>query len=169
MKYRRLNNKELKELEKEFVQFLATNHITAKDWLKLKENAPDKVAKLISIFSEIVFDKTLKKLEYLEFKTPYDIKTFHCQKDKITLMGLSVNENAGIDFTKNHRLETMRQIMKNPNTNFQIYTAEKPYKVNREKELYEMIQSGCLIAKNGALFETLQALKSPSDQELLKP
>ena len=48
MKYRRLSNAELQELEKDFVKFLATNHITATDWVKLKENNPIKVEKLIT-------------------------------------------------------------------------------------------------------------------------
>ena len=41
-----------------------------------------------------------------------------------------------------------------------IYTAEKAYNGNREKELFQMMESGCLISKDGHLFKTLATLKS---------
>ena len=90
MKYKRLTNDELAELETEFVRFLATYQINGQEWAKMKENEPQKVEELIEVFSDVVYEKTLTNIEYLEFKTPNDIKTFHCQKDKIVMMGLMV-------------------------------------------------------------------------------
>jgi len=160
MKYRRLSNDELKELEKDFVKFLAANHITADDWVKLKENDQDKVEELIGMYSDIVYDKALTKLEYLEFKTPHDIKTFHCQADKMVLMGIAVSPDAGVDFTKDLSPQDMIKILKESSSEIQIYTAEKGYNDNREKELFQMMESGCLISKDGYLFKTLDQLKS---------
>ncbi len=160
MKYRRLHNEELKELEKDFVKFLAANHITADDWVKLKKNDPDKVEELIGMYSDIVYDKALTKLEYLEFKTPHDIKTFHCQADKMVLIGIAVSPNAGVDFTKDLSSQDMMKILKESSQEIQIYTAEKDYNDNREKELFQMMESGCLISKDGYLFKTLVQLKS---------
>ncbi len=160
MKYRRLHNEELKELEKDFVKFLAANHITADDWVKLKKNDLDKVEELIGMYSDIVYDKALTKLEYLEFKTPHDIKTFHCQADKMVLMGIAVSPNAGVDFTQDLTSQDMMKILKESSQEIQIYTAEKDYNDNREKELFQMMESGCLISKDGYLFKTLVQLKS---------
>ena len=159
MQYRRLSNEELRDLEKEFTRFLAVNHVTADDWVRLKEKEMDKAEELISIFSDIIFNKTLKKLEYLEFKTPYDIKTFHCDKEKIVLMGIAVDKNAGIDFTKNESPEQMMKILKESGKNIQIYTAEKKYSDSREKELFQMLENGCLISRDGHLYKTLHQLK----------
>ena len=160
MKYRRLQNEELKELEKDFVKFLAANHVTADDWVKLKKNDQDKVEELIGLYSDIVYDKALTKLEYLEFKTPNDIKTFHCQADKMVLMGIAVSPTAGVDFTKDLSAQNMMEILKKNSQEIQIYTAEKAYNYNREKELFQMMESGCLISKDGYLFKTLLQLKS---------
>ncbi len=160
MKYRRLRNEELKELEQDFVKFLASNHVTADDWVKLKKNDPDKVEDLISIYSDIVFDKVIGNLEYLEFKTPHDIKTFHCQPDKMVLMGIAISKSAGVDFTKDLTAKDMMAILKKSSQEIQIYTAEKNYNDNREKELFQMMESGCLISKDGYLFKTLEQLKS---------
>ena len=42
MKYRRLNESELKDLEQDFIRFLASNQITASDWEKLKGEETEK-------------------------------------------------------------------------------------------------------------------------------
>ena len=160
MKYRRLSNAELQELEKDFVKFLAATHVTADDWVKLKENDPLKVEELIEIYSDIVYDKTLKNLEYLEFKTPHDIKTFHCQAEKMVLMGIAVPANAGVDFTQDISSQEIMEKLKQAGQDLQIYTAEKAYNGDREKELFQMMESGCLISKDGYLFKTLSTLKS---------
>ena len=160
MKYRRLSNAELQELEKDFVKFLAANHITADDWVKLKKNDLTKVEDLIQIYSDIVFDKTLGNLEYLEFKTKYDIKTFHCQAEKMVLMGIAVAPNSGVDFTQDLDAQKIMEQIKASGQDLQIYTAEKAYNGNREKELFQMMESGCLISKDGYLLKTLATLKS---------
>ena len=160
MKYRRLSKEELQELESDFVRFLAANHVTADDWVKLKEERPERVEELIGIYSDLVYEKILAKLEYLEYKTPHDIKTFHCQSDKIVLMGIAVKPESGIDFTQNLTSQEMMDALKKSGQDLQIYTAEKGYNGSREGELFQMLESGCLISKDGHLFKSLSALKS---------
>lgn len=165
MTYRRLDKAELEALEKDFARFLATHQITADDWVKLKKEQYDRVEELIEIYSDIVFDKTLKELNYLEYKSAYDIKTFHCAKDKIILMGIAVPKDAGIDFTNDKTPQEMMAILKDSGKNIQIYTAEKSYNGNREKELFQMLESGCLISRDGYLYKTLHQLKTGSDKD----
>ena len=160
MKYRRLSNEELKELESDFVKFLAATHVTADDWVKLKKNDLEKVEELIGIYSDIFFDKVIGGLEYLEFKTPFDIKTFHCQADKMVMMGIAVSPEAGVDFTKDLTAQDMMNILKGANQEISIYTAEKGYNADRGQELFQMLESGCLISKDGYLFKNLSMLKS---------
>lgn len=158
MKYRRLSSDELKELEPQFIRFLASNSITADDWVTLKTANIEKANGLIDIFSDIVFEQTLEKIEYLEYKTPKDIKLFHCLEDKILMMGMMVDEQTTIDFTQNKTPQEMMDILHKAEADLKIYSAEKPYKPNRKAELFKMMENGCLIA-NGMLFKTLEDLK----------
>ncbi|MEL7221363.1 MAG: DUF6495 family protein, partial [Bacteroidota bacterium] len=82
MKFRRLTLEELNELEQDFVQFLVANTVTGPDWERIKTEQPDKAESLIELFSDIVFEKIIKGVRYLEFKTMDDIKTFQCLEDK---------------------------------------------------------------------------------------
>lgn len=157
MKYRRLDKEELTEMEAEFVRFLATRSIPGPDWEKMKTEKPEQVEALLDEFSDLVFEKILTNVEFLEFKSSDDLKTFRCGKDKIELIGLTVEGQMNIDFTA---IETPREIvdkMKSSGAKLQMYRAEKPYRGNREKELFAMMEAGCLISKGG-LFNTMDEL-----------
>ncbi|MEM6964252.1 MAG: DUF6495 family protein [Bacteroidota bacterium] len=159
MKFRRLTNDELAELEKEFTRFLASNTVTADDWEKLKKEDQQKAEGLINIFSDIVFEKTIEKLEYLQMKTPKDLKIFHCRKEDIELMGLRVEGQTTLDFTQNTTPEAMMQMLQLSGAKLQLYNAQKKYKNgDRAQELFEMMQSGCLIS-DGKMYTTLKNLQ----------
>ncbi|MEZ4986355.1 MAG: DUF6495 family protein [Saprospiraceae bacterium] len=160
MRFRRLTMEELQEMEKEFVQFLVSNTITGEDWVKIKTETPEKADELIDLFSDIVFDKITQDIQYLEFKTPDDIKAFHCLEDKIILNGLR------IDGTPPHGLdaslpfpEIMKELEK-AGINIQIYTAEKAYRPDRAAELFRMLEGGARISRDGYFFHLVEGYKS---------
>ena len=165
MKYRRLELAELEVLEKEFIQFLAANHITAEDWVKMKEEDLEQTNGLLDIFSDIVFDKSLDKLEYLEFISPMDIKTFFCDKEQIYLLGLKYQAGKSINFLEMNLGNDLIDLIKDPSTSLEIYSAEKSYQGDRKQELFKMIENGCLISKEGTLYKTLDKWKVAKKEE----
>lgn len=159
MKYRRLSNEELQQLEENFIRFLAAQTVTSQDWLKIKEHEPTRAEKLIEQFSDVVIEKTLHNVEYLEYKEKQDIKTFHCDKDKIVMLGLIAEGKTDLDFRENNNPKAMMQRMKDDGANLKIYTAEKGYKDgDRLNEIFKMLENGCLISRDGAMFKTLKSL-----------
>jgi hypothetical protein len=157
MKYRRLNTEELAEVEKEFVNFLVSNTVTGADWVKIKAETPERAEKLIDLFSDIVFEKVLKKVEYLEYKSRQDIKIFHCLPDKMKLLGILIDGETGLDFSQEMSPAQMSALLNNSAAQLKLYSAEKTYAKERETELFEMMESGCLISR-GELFNTLEKL-----------
>ncbi len=164
MKYRRLAAEELQELEAEFIQFLASNTITGPDWEKLKRDKPERAEELIELFSDIVFEKVLEKVEYLEMSTRQDIRTFHCEQGIIRMNGIRVEGETNLDFTKTTDPQSMIAEAKESGATLQVYTGEKGYTPGRSEELFRMMQQGALISRDGHLFKTLEALKSTSAQ-----
>lgn len=156
MKYRRLTNEELAELETEFVRFLATNSIPAEDWVKMKKHEPKKVNELIDTFSDMVFENILKRVDYLEHRSPKELRLFKCDATKIYLTGLRIEGISTIDFTENLPAETMINRFKEESSNaiLKLYRAEKSYKKERTVELFDMMEKGALIS-NGTLYNTL--------------
>jgi hypothetical protein len=90
VKYRRLRKDELEELEGEFIKFLASNTVTADDWVKTKAETPEKAEDLLDVFSDIVFEKILEKVEYLEHKRPKDFRVC-ISREKPLLISLKMN------------------------------------------------------------------------------
>lgn len=156
MKFRRLTIEELQGLEQEFVQFLAANTVTGDDWKKIKEKEIKKANDLIDVFSDLVFEKIIKDIKYLEFKTTNDVKTFHCKDKEIILLGLQNKKDLTVDLSDKTQLNTAINSSDIP---LQVYSAKKHYSPSREQELFKMLQNGASISKKGDLFKALKKLQ----------
>jgi hypothetical protein len=148
-KYRLLSLDELKEMEKEFVDFLVVNSITPEDWEKLKME--EKANSIIEQFSDVVFETIMRKVQYLEHRKEKNMMTYHCLSNKLILVGMEADANSDVNFTDSHYLQTA---FMNPPASLRIYTSEKEYSKERELELFDMVQNGCTIS-DGKLFKNL--------------
>ena len=155
MRFRKLTLDELKELHEEFIQFLSSNTITGDDWGKIKEDDYDKTDKLIDIFSDIVLEKSLVNIRFLEKREPKNLLLFHCKEKEIDLVGLSVSEGSSIDFTNSEHLEALSKSEISVKIN--TFKTSKAYSENREDEVYKMLNDGCLITDE-KLFKALFTL-----------
>jgi hypothetical protein len=160
MKYRRLSLEELSELESEFVHFLATQSITGKDWEALKKDDPLKAESLLEVFSDLVFDRILKKVSLLEMRTKDQIRLFKFYEDHVLMLGLHTKEGSTIDFREvNTELNLSESIHK-----VQLMRAEKKYRKEKAEEIFALLDSGCLIQRDETLFNTLFELLKKESQ-----
>lgn len=136
MKYRYLTDEELKELEQEFKHFLISNAIYTEEWEKLNATKDSKVDELIGMFSDIVMEKALKNISFLEHVSASTINVFHCKEDQMELIGISSN-NTNLDFTK-HVLTDFKN-------DLNIFKTSKAYHKMREEEVFDLLNSGCSI------------------------
>ncbi len=151
MKYRRLTKEELVELEKEFVEFLVVNGIVADDWGKLKQNEPDKAEQIIEQFSDVIFEGTLRKIQFVDIVSKSKLYTFQCLPDKIILRGLEAKEGSNLDFLDDGKVQ---ELLANSSADIQLVKSEKNYHPNREEELFGMLQRGALIS-DGKWFKAI--------------
>ncbi len=159
VKYRRLKMDELEELESEFVRFLASNSVTAEDWISLKSQEPQKAEDLIDLFSDLVFDKILSTVEYMEHKLKSVIRVYRFQDEKITMVGMMVEDNPELDFTANDSPETMMIQLQQSGGNVKTFSGEKRYKFEKEKEIFLLMEEGALISKDPLLYNTIKSLQ----------
>jgi len=156
MKYRCLYDEELKELEEDFKHFLITNAIYDDDWVKLNKENPNKAQELVEMFSDVVFDKVLKGLQFLEHITPDSINAFFCSEKEIVLIGIT-SKDQSVDFTKD-TLERFKN-------NLDIFKTIKPYYKEREREVFDLIESGCSIISEER-FKKLELAYTYSTQQV---
>lgn len=150
-KYRVLSIVELEEMEKEFIDYLILNGITASDWEKIKKSEPKNAEEIIELFSDVVFETIMRKTHFLQKREEKEIKVLQCLNDKFVLVGLNASKIDRADLTNPDYLE---QAMHFPPSGLEVFTTEIKYKKLRELEIFEMTEQGYSIS-NGDLFKTI--------------
>ncbi|MFT4736239.1 MAG: hypothetical protein ACI92W_000344 [Paraglaciecola sp.] len=153
LKYRRLTQEELQEMEKEFIDFLVINGISSDEWLVLKEQNNEKVEKIIDLFSEAVLETVYRKVSYLEHVSAREVLVFHASSASIQLVGLSAKKEH-IDFTTLSRSRWQNKDFVN---SVQVLFSQKEYVKQREVELFELVENGAQVT-DGNLFKQLSLL-----------
>jgi Family of unknown function (DUF6495) len=142
MKYKRLTSEELNALEKEFIHFLAAAQITGGDWEKMKKNEIEKAEDLLDVFSDMVYEKVLGKIHYLEFIEKNTFTVFNCELDKIQLIVIKVKENSTLDLSDENVFANWNE---EHTAAIRIAKSEKKYSETKELEVFQLLQTGCLI------------------------
>ncbi len=144
MKYRILSDIELKELEKEFIQFLVANGIDDAEWKKINNTNSDRAIELVELFSDVVFEKAFIKVQFLEHLEPASIKVFMFTSDKIYLIGID-SAHPEIDFRDKDVMTALATNFLEYKDKLHIYKTNKPIAENREAEIFKMLKDGCLV------------------------
>ncbi len=156
-KFKRLSNDELQAFEPEFINFLSSIQITGLDWEKMKKNELEKAEELIMVFSDVVYEKVLSKIKFLEYRDEKTLNIFNCLDDKIRLVGLRVKENSPLDLTSP---DVFTQWTLNNAGAVNVIKTEKVYIQERGIEVFELLQNGCLITDE-KLFNLLMGITTP--------
>ena len=153
MKYRRVTLEELKPLENEFIDFLVINGIAATDWEYLLTHDIENSNKILDAFGEVVLEDIMRKTRFLEFRSVGELITFNCTSDLIYMAGIRFDdyEKQRIDFNND---QSIKRLLNNPCDGIMVLTDYKKYTSNREKEIFDMIEEGCLIS-DGKLFKAI--------------
>ncbi len=148
MKYTRLTEEQFTELKDEFINFLATQSITAEEWNTIKEDQPDVAEEELDVFSDLVWEGVLANVKYLENISEQHMHLFHCEEKEMSLISVKVL-NPDIDLRTKEGFGWFR---KNWQSDFVEYlTASKAYSDDRNRDKFELIQQGAVITK-GSLY-----------------
>ncbi len=149
MKYARLTQQQLEELHPEFINFLATQSITADEWATIKEEKPQVAEEEIDVFSDLVWEGVLSKVEYLENISELHMHLFHLTEKEMKLFSVKVM-NPKIDLRTE---EGFGWFKRNFQSDFVEYlAASKAYSDDRNKDKFDLIQQGAAITK-GELYQ----------------
>ena len=158
VKYRRLSDEELKELEPEFKQFLITNAIYDEEWVEINKNKPEQALSLVDKFSDLVLEKSLEEIQYLVHSSKDSLKLFWYRKKEATLIGLDCS-SAKIDFNSKEWMLAVPDCI----DEIKWYQQDKKVSVaSRSKEIYQLIQAGAEVASEQffkLVYDLVQAKK----------
>jgi len=144
MQYARLTKEQLEELHQEFINFLATQSITADEWQEIKANKPHVAEEEIDIFSDLVWENVLTKAKYLEHVSPNQMHLFDLRENKMTLIAVKINKE-DVDITTKDGYQWLQQNLGNDDVVFM--SASKDYSDKPNEDKFKLIQQGAVITK----------------------
>lgn len=154
MKYTRLTKEQFEELHKEFINFLATQSITAEEWQKIKTNQPEVAEQELDIFSDLVWEGVLQKATYLENLAPQQLFLFKIEDTSMQLILIKVLDESK-DITTAKDYQWLQENYMNDSVEF--FEATKEFSADKNADIFSLIQQGAIITK-GELFQFFEKL-----------
>ncbi|MAU26415.1 MAG: hypothetical protein CMH48_00195 [Muricauda sp.] len=149
MKYKRLTKEQFEELHQEFINFLATQSITADEWEMLKKEKPEVVEQELDVFSDLIWEGVLSNVRYLENISERHMHLFELTDKEMKLLSIKVM-NPEIDLRTE---EGFAWFKRNFQSDFVEYlTASKAYGIDKNKDKFALIEQGAVITK-GELYQ----------------
>lgn len=146
MKYRRLTPKELEPLKEEFLKYLLVANMTPEAWEELKKQDNLQAEKHIDTFSDLVFDKILKDITFVDVINENRIETYQFLKEK-ALVYILENTKSGAQ----NLVET--SLSKIDFSKVEITKGEKNIKENREEEVFKILEQKNATISKGEIFK----------------
>jgi hypothetical protein len=155
MKYRQLTKEQFESLNHEFAQFLATQKIDVNEWKDIKVNKPELAEEELNLFSDLVWEDVLNKVNYLEHFSKNSVNLFKTEKESISRIVVQVNKEINL-----LSQEGYEWLLKNPKDEaVDYFQGTKNYKTERNPEIFDLIEKGSQISR-GELFEYFSRLIS---------
>lgn len=148
MRYQRLSKEQLEELHTEFINFLATQTITATEWKDLKTNKPEVAEQEIDVFSDLVWEGVLNKVLYVEHISDQQMHLFTFEENKMRVIAVKL-KNKTINLTTKKGIKWLSDNLFNDGVEF--LQAKKEYITSKNLDIFKLIQQGAIITK-GDLF-----------------
>lgn len=153
MKYARLTKEQFEELQQEFINFLATQSITAEEWQNIKTNTPEVAEQELDVFSDLIWEGALGNAKYLEHISPQSMHLFYLGVDAMRVIGIKLKNT--INITTAEGYNWLRENLMSDEVEF--VQAKKEYSEDENLDKFTLIQQGAVITK-GALYNYFDKL-----------
>ena len=144
MKYARLTREQFEEMHQEFINFLASQSITAEEWESIKAEKPQVAEEELDVFSDLVWEGVLDKARFLEHFSPNQIFLFKITELEINLIAIKVSDN-DIDVTTPQGYAWLQQNLMDDRVS--LFTSTKAISADRNTDVFALIQQGAVITK----------------------
>ena len=143
MKYARLTKEQFEELHQEFINFLATQSVTADEWTNLKENKPELAEMELDVFSDLIWEGVLNNAKYLEHISPNQMHLFSLNEGNMQVIAVKLKNDQ--DLTTIEGYNWLRENLMDESVEF--LQADKDYTDDKNLDKFKMIEQGASITK----------------------
>lgn len=136
-----LTGEELEVLAEDLKHFLIVNGVHDDEWREMNVSDIAKATSLVQLFSDTVLQKVYEKIQFIEHRSETSCLVFKLDKDKIELISLNRKPDSKVDLSTPESIH--EALVKFPNQ-LTFFKSEKNYIEERELEIHEMIEQGCV-------------------------
>jgi hypothetical protein len=116
-------------------------------------NKPEVAEQELDVFSDLVWEGVLNKVEFIEHISPQQIHLFHLKNENIHLIAIKIKNP--IDLTTTDGFNWLRENLMDDDVEF--LQAKKDYTDDKNADKFKLIQQGGVITK-GDLYSYLNNL-----------
>ena len=150
MKYTRLTKEQFEEMQQEFINFLASQSITADEWQTIKTNTPDVADQELDVFSDLVWEGVLNNVIYLENISQKHMYLFYFEEKRIHLIGVKIISDS-MNLMTQEGFSWLRENLMNDSV--EIFESKKDYSKDKQMDKFTLIQQGAAITKGELYYE----------------
>ncbi|MCR9171481.1 MAG: DUF6495 family protein [bacterium] len=154
MKYRMLTDEELPLFEEDLKQFLIVHGVHGEEWAKMNQEHPDEARKLVGLFSDTVLQKVYEKIKFIEHRSKSSCMVFQLKPDSIEMISINAKDDA-VDLSTP---EGIHEALVRNAAELTFFKNTKPYSKEREMEIHEMLEQGCVNSSEAFWMQLEKAL-----------
>ena len=154
MKYRMLHSEELEHLEEDLKAFLIVNGVQGDEWKLINEQTPEKAVELVALFSDNVLQKVYERISFLEFRSPDSCMVFQLEQTTQKLIVIQRKTDSTIDLSS---VDSIHVALTQHFNQLEFFRSEKAYSTEREIEIHQLIEQGCVIS-TPEFFQSLEQI-----------
>ena len=151
MKYRVLSAEELAPLQEEFLKYLLVANVTPENWEILKKNDPTASQQHLEVFSDMVLDKILSEVNYVDIVLENRVEVYHFMKEQVLLFAI---ENKTLNSFNFKQTDWSKLDLSHTH----LVQGKKNYSKERNEEVFEILQKPHAFISNGDLYKKLALL-----------
>ncbi len=152
MKYIRLSKEQFESLHKEFAFFLATQSIEKIQWDQIKTENSKLTDQLLDLFSDMVWDQSLKKIIYLENRSDHHLFLFKCQDACIDLILIQLEKDCPSLMQEDYKYWFTKNLS---DPRVSIFESSRTFDEVFNSEKFKLMKKGAIVT-DGKTFEDLK-------------
>jgi len=154
MKYRMLTDEELPLFEEDLKQFLIVHGVHGDEWAKMNEENPEEARNLVGLFSDTVLQKVYEKIKFIEHRSAASCMVFQLKPDAVDMISI----NSKSDLVDLSTPEGIHKALVNHESELTFFKNKKAYLKEREMEIHEMLEQGCVNSSEAFWMQLEKAL-----------
>jgi len=157
VKYRYLTYQEFTVVEDDFSNYLYDCGLSPFEWSLLQDQYSDQAWSMLGEYSDLIFDRLVKNVKYLEFRSEKTLRAIECHQDHMVCIGVEIPNGSPLNLTD---IDSM-QFFDQPSDQmaYRCYESTQSYQSDRDHEIFEMIESGGYVV-DAAVFNQLKLLRT---------